>query len=138
MDFPATQDAVKAMTSKHKGAYRKLVEEKANGAAIMDSLRHEVGGFIPVLPDRSKAARLNGVAPMFEAGNVYIPDPSIAPWVHDYVEELVKFPNAANDDQVDMTTQALDDLRVGHGDLIPNSGQNRKTTLMPTRKESSW
>ncbi len=58
-------------------------------------------------------ARLQAVSPDIEAGNVYLPDPSIAPWVHDYVEEFAAFPNGANDDQVDATSQAL--LRLGSG-----------------------
>ena len=32
-------------------------------------------------------------------------------WVHDYVHELLTFPNAAHDDQVDATTLALNQLR---------------------------
>ena len=62
---------------------------------------------LPVVPNGTKVERLNAVSPQFEAGNVYIPHPSIAPWVHDYVEELVAFPNAPTDDQVDATSQAL-------------------------------
>jgi phage terminase large subunit-like protein len=78
---------------------------------------------------------------MFEAGNVYLPDPSIAPWVHDYIEELVKFPNSGDSDQVDMTTQALDDLRVAHterSDANEDSVHSNKSTISPARGETSW
>jgi len=44
------------------------------------------------------------VSPMFEAGNVFLPH---AHWIADYVQELTSFPNAAHDDQVDTTSQAL-------------------------------
>ena len=47
------------------------------------------------------------MAPYLEAGDVYIPDESIADWSGDLVEECAKFPNAANDDQVDTMTQAI-------------------------------
>ncbi|MDD3494205.1 MAG: phage terminase large subunit, partial [Candidatus Thermoplasmatota archaeon] len=54
-----------------------------------------------------KESRAWAASPEVEAGNVYIPDPSIAPWVHDFIEECAAFPNGANDDQVDAMTQAL-------------------------------
>jgi len=41
---------------------------------------------------------------------VWIPHPELAPWVKDLVAELVAFPAAANDDQVDAMTQALRQL----------------------------
>jgi hypothetical protein len=41
---------------------------------------------------------------------VYLPDPSIAPWVTEFIEECAAFPNAY-DDQVDAMSQALNRLR---------------------------
>jgi len=111
MDFVASIAAVKAFSAKHPSLFSKLVEDKANGPAIIAMLKKDVSGIIPFKPEASKDERLAAVAPFFEAGNVYLPDPSIAPWVNDYIEELVNFPNAANDDQVDATTQFL--LRYG-------------------------
>lgn len=102
--------AIKSMVGKWPQARLKLIEEMANGMAAIETLRSKVPGLVGVRPDRSKESRLNAVAPAFESGNIFIPDPSIAPWVHDYIEELVGFPNMANDDQVDATTQALDRL----------------------------
>ena len=48
--------------------------------------------------------RLSAVSPLFEAGNVFLPE---ARWTADFVEELTRFPNTGNDDQVDACTQAL-------------------------------
>jgi len=110
MNFTESLRAVKNLSAKHPQAKAKFMEKKANGAAIMNSLKREISGIIPVNPDGSKVERLYAVTPQFEAGNVYLPDPSIAPWVNDYVEEFVSFPNATNDDQVDCTTQALSNL----------------------------
>jgi predicted phage terminase large subunit-like protein len=62
---------------------------------------------VPIEPQGSKIARVAACSATIEAGNFYVPDPSIAPWVEDYVHELTNFPNAEHDDQVDMTTQAL-------------------------------
>ncbi len=47
------------------------------------------------------------VQPYAESGNIYLPDPSIAPWVEDYIAEFQTFPNGAHDDQVDATSQAI-------------------------------
>jgi phage terminase large subunit-like protein len=47
-----------------------------------------------------------------ESGNVYLPHPSIAPWVEAFIEECCSFPNGKNDDQVDQMTQALNRLRA--------------------------
>ncbi len=59
------------------------------------------------MPKTSKIARLNAVSPEIEAGNIFIPDPEVAPWIHDYLAEFDLFPNGLNDDMVDATTQAL-------------------------------
>ena len=43
--------------------------------------------------------------PMIEAGRVFIPHD--APWLPDYLHELMMFPKGRFDDQVDSTSQAL-------------------------------
>ena len=107
MDFPATVQAVRNLSAKWPQAKVKLVEDKANGPAVIATLKKEISGLIPVEPQGSKESRAWAVSPEVEAGNVYLPDPSIAPWVHDFIEECAAFPNGANDDQVDAMTQAL-------------------------------
>lgn len=110
MNFTQSIRALRNLSAKHPRAKAKLIENKANGPAIISTMKREISGLIPVQPDGTKVERLHAVSPQFEAGNVYIPDPSIAAWVNDYVEELVSFPNSAHDDQVDTTTQALANL----------------------------
>ncbi|WP_439947174.1 phage terminase large subunit [Streptomyces sp. BBFR109] len=110
LDFPATQQAVKALSAKWPQTHAKLVEDKANGPAIISQLRSVVPGLIPINPKDSKYARASAVAPFQESGNVYLPDSSLAPWVEDYVVEHTSFPNGSHDDQVDCTSQALDRL----------------------------
>lgn len=89
-----------------------LVEDKANGTAVIDDLRNSIPGLVPVEPQGGKVARARAVSPMIEAGNVYLPHPSIAPWVGEYIEEWAAFPAGANDDQVDATSQALHRMRL--------------------------
>ena len=110
-DFVQTLQAVRMLTERWPQAYTKLVEEKANGAAVISQLKDQIGGFVPITPKESKAARAFAVTPIFEAGNVFIP-PSAVAWVdRDYVPELMMFPAGAHDDQVDATTQALSYLK---------------------------
>lgn len=105
--FRESLRAMIQMTENHPEALAKYVEAKANGEAVMDMLNEHVSGIIGVNPTESKIARAHAVTPLFEAGNIYVPDPSIAPWIMEYIDELTKFPNATNDDQVDATTQGL-------------------------------
>ena len=126
MDFNKTIDAVKSLTGKHPHVYKKLVENKANGPAVISALSAKIEGLIGVEANDSKVARVNAVSPEFEAGDVWFPDPLYNPWVHDYIEELVTFPNGANDDQVDATTQALLEYRSKESDdfsedMVPKS-----------------
>lgn len=108
MDFPAACNAVKALSAKWPQAALKLVEDKANGPAIIAQLRKDVAGLVAYSPKDSKEARCHAVSAFIEAGNVVIP--ADAPWVHDFVEECSAFPNGAHDDQVDTMTQALHKL----------------------------
>lgn len=110
MGFTETIKAIRAMSDKWPQARSKYIEDKANGSAVIDMLKDEISGIIPVEPEGGKEARANAVSPLFEAGNVYLPHPNMCSWVEDLVEELVSFPNAAHDDFVDMTTQALNQL----------------------------
>ena len=119
VDMPETARALKALSAKWPKAWQKLVEDTANGPAIIQTLRHEVSGLTPVHPKESKIARAYAVSPLAEAGNVYLPDSSIASWIHDFVEECSAFPNGTHDDQVDACTQALKRLTMGIAKVGP-------------------
>lgn len=107
MDYPATKRAIRDMTLKYPESAAILIEDKANGPAIMSELRREIHGIVAVEPQGGKMARLVASSPQIEAGNVIIPDSRDAPWVDEYVNELCGFPNAPHDDDVDATTQHL-------------------------------
>lgn len=108
--FTETCRQIQMLSARWPQAIGKLVEDKANGPAVMDALHGVVGGLIPVTPQGGKEARANVVQPLVEAGNIHLP--SYEPWVGDLVEEAAAFPNGAHDDQVDTLTQALTHLAV--------------------------
>ncbi|MGE7112721.1 phage terminase large subunit [Lysinibacillus sp. NPDC047702] len=118
MNFPDTVKAIRSMTDKWPKATSKYIEDKANGSAVIDTLKDEISGIIPVDPDGGKEARANAVSPLFEAGNVYFPHPNMCPWVNDVIEEMVSFPNGAHDDMVDALTQALNQLYTNNSSLL--------------------
>lgn len=107
MSFTETLKAVKLLAEKYPQARRKLVEDKANGPAVIDSLKSTVSGLVPIEPDGSKIARAHACTAEWEAGNVWLPHKDIAPWVTETVEEITTFPFAGHDDTVDAMTQAL-------------------------------
>lgn len=111
--FSESLVAIRAMATKWPAATAKLIEEKANGAAVLDVLRREVSGLIPVKPKTGKVERVQAVQPLFEAGNIYIPQGLM--WADELVDELVSFPAGAHDDQVDAMTQALSWLQAHRG-----------------------
>ncbi|EOZ5674270.1 phage terminase large subunit [Morganella morganii] len=107
MSFTETLKAVKLLAEKYPQARRKLVEDKANGPAVIDTLKTTVSGLVPIEPDGSKIARAHACTAEWEAGNVWLPHKDIAPWVTETVEEITTFPFAGHDDTVDAMTQAL-------------------------------
>jgi len=107
MDFPTTLDAIRKLTARNPKAHLKLIEDKANGPAVIAMLRKEIRGIIPVTPKGSKVARVSAVSPLMEAGNVFLPSPKICSWVEDFIEECAAFPNGTHDDRVDSLSQGL-------------------------------
>lgn len=97
-----------------------LVEDKANGTAVIDVMKEQIAGLIPINPTNSKEARARAVTPECEAGNVYLPHPADPGngWVQDFLDEMQNFPRGAHDDQVDAATQALSRLRDSAAGVI--------------------
>lgn len=112
MDFVETCRKVRALSAKWPQATLKLVEDKANGSAVISQLSRTVGGIVPEEPVGGKEARAYAVTPVIEAGNVWLPAVEIAPWVDDFVEECAAFPAGKHDDQVDAMTQAVNRLLI--------------------------
>jgi len=115
-DFVKTLEQFVAAANKYPRVTRKLVEDKANGSAIIATLKKKVSGIIPITPKESKEARASAVTPLWEARNVYLPPPERFPWVErDLVPELLAFPSGAHDDTIDAMSQALTDLNKHSG-----------------------
>jgi predicted phage terminase large subunit-like protein len=94
---------------------RKIIEGKANGDAVIDSLKHEIPGIVVFEPGRdSKEGRATAVSPYIRAGNVHLPTtrvasmaPEISFDVEAFILEATAFPSGAHNDQIDAASQYL-------------------------------
>ena len=84
-----------------------LIEDKANGPAIIDTLKREARGYTvhAVNPLGGKVARAEAASVQFRQGRILLP--RHAPWLSGYVDQLLQFPAGTFDDLVDETTQAI-------------------------------
>lgn len=110
MTFVETCDALRELAARWPQALLKLVEDTANGPAVINSLARKVPGLVPVTPDGSKVARAAAVSPFVEGRGVWLPAPELCPWVGDLIAEAAQFPQSPHDDRVDAMTQALNRL----------------------------
>jgi predicted phage terminase large subunit-like protein len=106
-DFTKTIEMVISFCQKHNDVHTVLIENKANGPAIISTLKGKITGLIPVDPKTSKESRIIAVTPEIESGNCYLPRPENAPWIKAFVEECNYYPKGVNDDQIDCAAYAL-------------------------------
>jgi phage terminase large subunit-like protein len=102
-------------------AVRKLIEDKANGPAVVDMLKMRLPGLMLVNPEGGKESRASAMEPFHQGGNLWLPDPAgcewpdgnggwrplDTSWVEKFMYEFERFPKGVNDDQVDMLSQAV-------------------------------
>jgi phage terminase large subunit-like protein len=92
-----------------------LVEDAANGPAIVSALQKQIRGILAVTPEGGKLSRASAVQPQVEAGQVLLPRPRFPDgqrrleyaWVEDFIEQCSIFPKGEHDDDVDALTQGL-------------------------------
>lgn len=115
--------------------HQRLIEDAANAAAAIDTLRKEISGLKPIKARTSKEIRARAVTPEIESGNVYLPHPSMPgfEWVTDFISEFRNFPNDAHDDQVDAASQALFNLREPGraGISVPGAAPGQRVPGLP-------
>lgn len=133
MDYPTFRSMVMTFGRKWPHVNRTLIENKANGPAVIADLYGIVPGLVPREPKGSKENRAHACSGLVEGGNVHLPDPGLAEldtmvdrsFVHGFVDECAKFPGGSNDDQVDAFTQA--NLEWQNSELAVQSSYRRTT-----------
>ena len=108
-DFIKTLKVFIQLAEKWKRCHGWLIEDKANGSAIISTLKKHISGLKPINPTESKIARAEAISIYIETGNVYIPEN--APYIADLEDEIINFPAVDHDDQIDCMTQALNYFR---------------------------
>jgi predicted phage terminase large subunit-like protein len=105
-DYPKLKATALALAQKYKPRHL-LVEDAAIGTALAQELRHvHYGTSVKLIkPTNDKIARLYVNEAKFENGLVLFPRG--APFLAELETELLTFPQAKHDDQVDSITQAL-------------------------------
>ena len=124
-EFPELKRALIALNARWRGnGLRGVhVEDKASGQSLIQELRNESG--IAVIPRKvvnDKVARVNAVTDLIEGGRVFLPKE--APWLDDFLQECVEFPDGAHDDQVDALSIVLDVLS-----RVPSTGNTFNVPL---------
>lgn len=123
MGFVETVEKIKALCKKYPAIDNLLVEDKANGSAIIDVLSYTDGipPIVPVQPLGGKYSRAQAVSPFVKSLAVHIPEsftaseeqdiewdgPEKLTGIEKFIMQHTKFPFMAHDDMVDSTTQAL-------------------------------
>jgi predicted phage terminase large subunit-like protein len=115
VSFVETLHAIRRMSAKYPGTRAVLIEDAANGPAVVSALNKEIRGILPVTPEGGKQSRAAAVQPQIEAGQVFLPRPrfddgTLRPeyaWVEDFRDQCSLFPKGEHDDDVDALTQLL-------------------------------
>jgi predicted phage terminase large subunit-like protein len=125
VSFVDTLQAIRHMVAKYPETRTVLIEDAANGPAVVSVLHKEVPGILAVTPEGGKRSRAAAVQPQIEAGQVFLPRPRFPdgqlrfefPWVEDFIEQCSMFPMGEHDDDVDALTQLLVYLQKRPGGL---------------------
>ena len=105
LEYPELKRAIIAQARHHR-ATLVLIEDKGSGNSLLqDLVRDRMRNVEGVMPVADKFMRMRMQTAAIENGFVYLP--TNAPWLADYLHELMMFPKGKHDDQVDSTSQAL-------------------------------
>jgi predicted phage terminase large subunit-like protein len=116
-DYNEEEAQFLALTKRYPWVLTKRVENKADGRTLIPRLESVIPGIEAYDPGTpSKVERFRRVTPLLKAGNIWIPEqfPSVASdnTAEGFIHELITFPAATNDDQVDCVSMVLSDWAV--------------------------
>lgn len=105
LDYPSLRKRAIEMSQMYQ-AYEVLIEDQGSGIQLIQDLKGEPYIYPrPIRPDTDKITRLSNQTAKIEMGQVWLP--RNAPWLDTFLNELLAFPNARHDDQVDSFSQFL-------------------------------
>jgi predicted phage terminase large subunit-like protein len=132
LEFPQLRRKLVALSREHQ-PHRILLEHAPIGLQLIQDLRASPFAGVPIpqgiKPRGDKLVRMEAQCARFENGQVHLP--RNAPWLAEFLHEILAFPNGRHDDQVDSTSQflnwaekdSLEYLWVGHGPKMFIAGE---------------
>jgi predicted phage terminase large subunit-like protein len=103
-DYPTLRAHAVSHAEKHK-PNTILIEDTAVGTALVAELKRAGLHAVAIKPEGPKVSRMSIQSIKFERGEVFLPKE--AAWLTEFESELLTFPHALHDDQVDSVSQAL-------------------------------
>jgi predicted phage terminase large subunit-like protein len=104
LDLDGTENEIRAAHANYAPVSAVLVEDKANGSAVVKHLKDEIPGLVAVNPEGGKMSRMMAAAPEFQAHNWFFD--RTGAWTNRAIDQLCSFPTAKNDDISDSISQA--------------------------------
>jgi len=136
LDFTGTLAAIRMLRRLYPRARTVLIEDKANGSAIINVLGREMF-CVPVTPKGGKISRVNAISAAIESGHVFLPKD--APWLGEFLDQCAAFPSGKHDDMVDSTSQALAYLIFSSGHVEqPCEPEKKKMMEIQAREQEQF
>lgn len=117
LEFPELRHKLAELARIHRPGTL-LIERAGPGLHMIQELRANPVPCVPepigIVPEGEKIVRMEAQAARFEAGQVHLPND--APWLDDFLHEILAFPSSGHDDQIDSVSQFLNWAERRYGD----------------------
>ena len=110
MDILKQVESIIELCNKYPMIRTRLIEQRANGDAVIALLKRTITGLIPLITKGDKEQRILSCVPEINAGNVLVPDENVHNWIKPLLLEATMFPRGKNDDAIDSMQMALNHL----------------------------
>jgi len=131
LDAAATEVEIRRQHDLYSPVSGTLIEDKANGSAVIQRLKTHVAGVIEIQPEGGKIGRMYVASAEWQSGDWYV-DRNAA-WTEAFLQQITMFPNAKNDDMADTMSQAAIWLQANsfvYGVLDWAAGGGQERTLV--------
>ncbi len=121
MNYTSLLDAIREAKKMFPKIAYILVEEAANGFAVIKQLRSEFPGVVGIKPEGSKESRAHSASADVESGNVFLPMNERVGWTQKFVDNFSDFAGDGSveyDDDIDAMSQAVNWLRARYNGVM--------------------